>query len=98
LGGEEAVRLARETLDVRRVETYFVPDRPSWASDFAIKEKIRAMLVADPTLVSGRVDIAVYGGHVVLVGVVDSRARADAFIADARAVSGVVTVRSFIQS
>ena len=96
--GEEAVRIARETPGVRRVETYFVPERPSWASDFAIKEKIRAMLVADPTLVSGRVDIAVYGGHVVLVGIVDSRAKADAFVADARSVSGVVSVKSFIQS
>jgi osmotically-inducible protein OsmY len=39
----------------------------------------------------------VYGGHVVLVGVVPSRAKVDKFIEDARSVSGVVAVTSFIQ-
>jgi osmotically-inducible protein OsmY len=48
--------------------------------------------------VSGRVDIAVYAGHVVLVGVVDSRANVQKFIADARSVSGVVSVTSYIQT
>jgi osmotically-inducible protein OsmY len=82
---------------VRRVETYFVNDRPSWSGDFEIKESIRAVYVADPALVSGRVDIAVYGGHVVLVGVVPSRANVDKFIQDTRSVNGVVSVTSFIQ-
>lgn len=95
--GSEAVRIARGTSGVRRVETYFVRARPSWTSDFEIKEQIRAVMVADPALVSGRVDIAVYAGHVVLVGVVPSRAKLEQFIVDARSVSGVVTVRSFIQ-
>jgi len=62
---------------VKRVETYFVPSRPSWESDIAIKEEIRATLIADPALVSGRVDIAVFAGHVVLIGVVDSRANVE---------------------
>ncbi len=95
--GREAVRIARETPGVKQVETYFVPARPSWASDFEIKEKIRAALIADPSLVSGRVDIAVYAGHVVLVGVVESQAKVQQFIAAARSVSGVVAVTSFIQ-
>ena len=63
-----------------------------------IKEEIRAVLIADPTLISGRVDIAVYAGHVVLVGVVDSRANVQKFISDARSVSGVVSVTSYIQT
>lgn len=96
--GKEAVRIARETPGVKRVETYFVPSRPSWTSDFEIKEEIRAKLVANPALVSGRVDVAVYAGHVVLVGVVTSRAIADKFVSDARSVSGVVSVKSYIQS
>ena len=96
--GEEAIRIARTTPGVSRVETYFVPARPNWASDLEIKEEIRARLVTDPTLVSGRVDIAVYAGHVVLVGVVASRDNAARFIADARTVSGVVAVTSFIQT
>jgi osmotically-inducible protein OsmY len=83
---------------VRRVETYFVPSRPSWESDIGIKEQIRANLIADPALLSGRVDIAVYAGHVVLVGVVDSRANVQRFISDARSVPGVVSVTSYIQT
>ncbi len=95
--GREAVAIARGTSGVSHVETYFVNDRPSWSNDFEIKESIRGVYVADPVLVSGRVDIAVYGGHVVLVGVVPSRARVEQFIQDARSVSGVVSVTSFIQ-
>jgi osmotically-inducible protein OsmY len=96
--GHEAVRIARETPGGKRVETYFVDSRPSWTNDLEIKEQIRASLIADPALISGRVDIAVYAGHVVLVGVVDSRANVQKFIADANSVSGVVSVTSFIQS
>src|SRR5262245_58982978 len=51
--GQAAVAIARETPGVTRVETYFVPSRPSWESDIAIKEQIRATLIADPALVSG---------------------------------------------
>jgi osmotically-inducible protein OsmY len=96
--GQEAVRLARETSGVKRVQTYFVSNRPSWTSDFETKEEIRAVLVADPSLMSGRVDLGVYAGHVVLVGVVASRQKAEQFVASARTISGVVSVTSFIQT
>jgi len=96
--GQAAIGIARQTPGVRRVETYFVPSRPSWESDIAIKEQIRAVLIADPVLVSGRVDIAVYAGHVVLIGVVDSRANVQRFISDAGSVPGVVSVTSYIQT
>jgi len=96
--GQAAVSIARQTTGVKRVETYFVPSRPSWESDIAIKEELRATLIADPVLVSSRVDIAVYAGHVVLVGVVDSRANVQKFISDARSVSGVASVTSYIQT
>jgi osmotically-inducible protein OsmY len=96
--GQAAVSIARQTPGVTRVETYFVPSRPSWESDLGIKEQIRATLIADPTLVSGRVDIGVYAGHVVLVGVVDSRANVQKFISDASSVPGVVSVTSYIQT
>ena len=96
--GQAAVQIARQTSGVTRVETYFVPSRPSWESDIAIKEQIRAVLIADPALVSGRVDIAVIAGHVVLVGVVTSQASVQKFISDARSVPGVVSVTSYIQT
>src|SRR5262245_20809777 len=52
---------------------------------------------ADPALVSGRVDIAVYAGPVVLVGVVGSSQNAKDFEAHARSVSGVASVMSYMQ-
>jgi osmotically-inducible protein OsmY len=81
--GNEAVRLARGTPGVRRVETYFVDSQPSPVGDLEIKEKIKATLVADPRVTEGRVDVAVHGGHVVLVGVVGSWQTADDFVDDA---------------
>jgi osmotically-inducible protein OsmY len=95
--GQEAVRLARETAGVKRVESFFVSSRPSWTSDLEIKEEIRAKLIGDPSLLSGRVDIGVYGGHVMLVGVVGSAAKVQQFTAVARSVSGVQSVTSFMQ-
>lgn len=96
--GREAVRISRETQGVRRVETYFVRAQPSALTDFEIKEKIKLALVGDPRLIEGRVDVGVYAGHVVLVGVVASRQKAEDFIEDARSVDGVVSVRSYIQT
>jgi hyperosmotically inducible periplasmic protein len=96
--GRAAVDIARKAPNVKKVETYFVSHRPSWERDVAIKERIRAVLVADPALVASRVDIAVYAGHVVLVGAVPSRVNVQKFIADARSVSGVVSVTSYIQT
>ena len=95
--GTVAVQTARETQGVRRVETFFVRNQPSELTDFEIKEKIKAAFVADARVVESRVDVAVYGGHVVLVGVVPSQQNAEDYIEDARSVSGVVTVRSYIQ-
>jgi len=95
--GTAAVRIARETSGVRRVETFFVRSQPSPMTDFEIKEKIKATLIADPKLVEGRVDVGVYAGHVVLVGVVGSWQKAEDFREDARSVDGVVSVRSYIQ-
>jgi hyperosmotically inducible periplasmic protein len=96
--GRAAVDIARKAPNVKRVETYFVSHRPNWENDVAIKERIRAVLIADPVLVSSRVDIAVYAGHVVLVGAVPSRVNVEKFVSDARSVSGVVSVTSYIQT
>lgn len=96
--GRAAVEIARKAPNVKRVETYFVSHRPSWENDVAIKERIRAVLIADPALVSSRVDIGVYAGHVVLVGAVPSRVNVEKFVSDARSVSGVVSVTSYIQT
>ena len=95
--GAAAVRIARATQGVSRVETFFVPARDSKLGDIELKEKIKAAFVADPDVSESQVAIGVYGGHVVLDGVVDSPEQSDRFVEDARNVGGVLSVRSYIQ-
>jgi osmotically-inducible protein OsmY len=58
---------------------------------------MKAALVADPSVVVGRVDPGVYAGHVVLVGVAATPEQREKFIEDTRSVNGVLAVRSYIQ-
>lgn len=95
--GTEAVRIARGVQGVRKVETYFLPSQPSRTSDFEIGQKIHYKMVGDSDLKADQVDMAVIDGHVVLVGVVGSKAKVEKIIAIARATSGVKVVKSFIQ-
>jgi osmotically-inducible protein OsmY len=95
--GTEAVRIAQQVQGVKKVETYFLPSQPSRMSDFEIKEKIHFKMVGDSDLKADQVNMTVIDGHVVLVGVVDSNAKAEKIIAIARATKGVKAVRSFIQ-
>jgi osmotically-inducible protein OsmY len=96
--GRAAVDIARGQPGVRRVETFFVMAEPSKTTDIEIEGKVKAVLVADPNLVAGRVDVGVWGGHVILVGVVSNDTQAQTFVDDTRSVSGVVSVRSYIQT
>jgi osmotically-inducible protein OsmY len=95
--GTEAVRIAHGVQGVRRVETYFLPSQPSRTSDFEIGEKIHYKMVGDMDLKADQVDTAVIDGHVVLVGVVSSKAKVDKIIAIAHETKGVKVVKSFIQ-
>jgi len=93
----EAVAVAHRVEGVKRVETYFVPSRPSWVSDYAIKLKISARMVMDWDLRESQVSTSVMAGHVVLVGVVDHADKVKKILDHARATGGVVVVKSFIQ-
>ena len=95
--GFAAVQIARDTSGVRRVETFYVDAQPDMAGDLALKARIKTNLIADPRLISGQVDVGVYAGHVLLVGVVDTWQRVEDFREDVRSVEGVLSVRSFIQ-
>lgn len=95
--GAASVQIARSTPGVVRVETFFVPRRPSEASDLEIEAAIKATFASDPNVLEERASVGVYDGHVVLVGVVKDPSRIDEYVADARSVSGVRSVRSYIQ-
>ncbi|MEO8602581.1 MAG: BON domain-containing protein [bacterium] len=95
--GRAAVDIARAEPGVRRVETFFVASEPSKAGDIELEAKVKEVLVADPNVVAGRVDINVFAGHVILVGVVSDDQQAQRFVDDAYSVQGVASVRSYIQ-
>jgi len=95
--GFAAVQIARDTSGVRRVETFYVHAQADSMSDFTLKTKIKGTLIMDPKLIAGQVDLGVYAGHVVLVGVVDSWQKVEEFREAVRSVDGVLSVRSYIQ-
>jgi osmotically-inducible protein OsmY len=95
--GRAAVEIARSTAGVTRVETFFVSHRPSEASDLEIEAKVKAAFATDPNVMEERASVGVYDGHVILVGVVTDPSRIDEYVADAQSVSGVKSVRSYIQ-
>jgi len=95
--GVAAVNIARATPGVTRVETFFVRSEPSETSDLEIEAAIKKAFVEDSNLESSQVSAVVYGGHVALIGEVASYQTEQEFIEDAQGVSGVVSVRSYIQ-
>jgi hyperosmotically inducible protein len=95
--GRAAVDIARAEPGVRRVETFFVTAETSKTADIELEAEVKEALVADPNVVAGRVDINVFNGHVILVGVVASNDQVQRFVDDASSVAGVLSVRSYIQ-
>jgi len=95
--GDAAVQIARTTPGVASVEIFFVSQQPSEAGDLEIEGEIKAAFAADPNVMEERASVGVYGGHVVLVGVVKDPSKIARYVADAQSVSGVRSVRSYIQ-
>lgn len=95
--GRAAVEIARQTAGVERVETFFVSSQPSTTADLELEAKVKAAFVENAELRARQVSVVVYAGHVALIGVVDSMSQAHDFVDAARAVSGVDSVRSYIQ-
>ena len=95
--GRAAVDISRGVAGVRRVETFFVPSRDSHVGDVEVEAKIKEALVADPGITAGQVSATVLNGHAVLVGIVANSSQAQEFVDDVSGVSGVVSVRSYIQ-
>lgn len=53
-------------------------------------------IIGDTQLKAAQVDVTVVGGHVVLAGLMDRNDKIASAVAHARAVEGVVKVKSFI--
>jgi len=92
-----AVHIARKTPGVHRVETFFVPRSAREASDAALAVQVKSAVAGSDGTAGAGPNMTVIGGTVVLVGVVDDQAQADRLVASASAVSGVKSVKSFLQ-
>lgn len=93
----EAVHIATKTPGVRRVETFFVPRAAPDPGDSDIAARIKAALAGDTSARTEGTDLTVVAGTVVLVGMVDDQAKADRLVERAGSVTGVKSVKSFIQ-
>jgi osmotically-inducible protein OsmY len=95
--GTRALAIARRQEGVRRVETYFFPNRLSRIGDVGIGTRFFGRIVFDVGLRQAHVDFVVLNGHLVLAGVVDSQAEMEAILRHARSVGGVKVVKSYLQ-
>ena len=95
--GADAVAVARAVPGVRRVDTVFVPARPSYPRDLTIGLKLDAKILADLDLRRTQLEWTVLAGTVVLTGVVDDSDKAARAVQHAKSIDNVTTVRSFIQ-
>lgn len=95
--GADAVAVARAVAGVRRVETVFVPARPSYPRDLTISLKLDAKIVTDLDLRRSQLEWTVLAGTVVLTGVVDDSDKAERAVQHAKSIDDVTAVRSFIQ-
>ena len=93
----DAVAVARAVPGVRKVDTVFVPIRPSYPRDLTVSLKLDAKIVADLDLRRSQLEWTVLGGTVVLTGVVDDPAKVVRVVEHAKSIDNVTAVRSFIQ-
>jgi osmotically-inducible protein OsmY len=93
----DAVAVARAVPGVRKVDTVFLPARPSYPRDLTISLKLDAKIVTDLELRRTQLEWTVLAGTVVLTGVVDDPAKAARAVEHARSIDNVTAVRSFIQ-
>jgi osmotically-inducible protein OsmY len=93
----DAVTVARAVPGVRKVDTVFLPARPSYPRDLTVSLKLDAKILADLDLRRSQIEWTVLAGTVVLTGVVDDPAKAARVVQHARSIDNVTAVRSFIQ-
>jgi osmotically-inducible protein OsmY len=95
--GTDAVAIARKVEGVRKIDTFFIPARPSYSRDLTISLKFDAKVIADLELRRSQIDWTVLAGTVIVVGLVDSDEKVKRAIEHAKSIDNVVAVRSYIQ-
>ena len=95
--GAEAISVARAVDGVRKIDSVYLPARPSYPRDLTISLKLDARIVADLELRRAQVEWTVLAGTVVVTGLVDSDEKVRRVVEHARSIDNVTAVRSYIQ-
>jgi osmotically-inducible protein OsmY len=95
--GAEAISVARAVDGVRKIDSVYLPARPSYPRDLTISLKLDAKIVADLELRRAQVEWTVLAGTVVVTGLVDSDEKVRRVVEHARSIDNVTAVRSYIQ-
>jgi osmotically-inducible protein OsmY len=95
--GAEAVAVARSVEGVRKVDTVYLPERPSYPRDLTVSLTLDAKLIADLELRRSQIEWTVLAGTVVLCGLVESSENAKRVVNHAWSIDNVTAVRSYIQ-
>ena len=95
--GNEAVAIAKKVPGVRRVDTFFIPARPSYSRDLTVSLKFDASIIGDMELRRSQLDWTTLGGTMILVGLVDSEDKVKRVVEHAKSIDYVIAVRSYIQ-
>lgn len=94
---DKAVRAARQVKGVRSVTPHwFAPGTGRAMDDTVVATRVRTNLIAEKALSSTQIELEVYGGHVVLMGMVRAAADVDRAVRVTRATQGVRGVSSYL--
>ena len=93
----EALAIAQRARGVTQVDAHWFPSgTASGRSDANIESKIESDILRSDAVSAGRVSVDVWGGHVVLTGIVGNRSQIDAAVAKIRQIKEVKSVTSYI--
>jgi osmotically-inducible protein OsmY len=95
--GTDAIAIARKVEGVRKIDTFFIPARPSYSRDLTVSLRFDSKIVTDLELRRSQLDWTTLGGTMILVGLVDSDEKVKRVVEHARSIDHVIAVRSFIQ-
>jgi hyperosmotically inducible periplasmic protein len=97
-----AIELAESVDGVKQVTTYLVPKKKNdfcgLEDNLAIEGKVKAKLIKDKDIWSTNIDVKSVQCHVVLYGLVGSKAEINKAVAHAKSVAGTRGVTSLLES
>ena len=94
---KHTVTIAEKTEGVRQVTAHWFPVGTSdGGNDLAIETRVAKALLFAKDVRSTQVEVEVWGGNVVLLGLMESRADIDRAVSATKGVSGVKSVTSYL--